>query len=213
MNDKKYIVTCEGKEVEVTEAVYKVSHTSAESEERVKRRKKTGRIIVCNLTAYGYIYKNRKYIVNPPEAEIVRKIFDLYLSGYGRLAISEMLTEETGDKWNAGKIRYILKNEKYIGDSLFQKTYTTEMLPFKGKRNNGELPKYYVEGTQEPIIDKETFHAVQELMLRREGNKWQRQTHIFTKMIVCGNCGHTFKRKIVNGRADTLPSLRNPKRL
>jgi Recombinase. len=111
-----------------------------------------------------------------------------------------MLTEETGDKWNAGKIRYILKNEKYIGDSLFQKTYTTEILPFKGKRNNGELPKYYVEGTHEPIIDKETFHAVQELMTSREGNKRQRQTHTFTKTIVCGNCGHTFKRKIVNGR-------------
>ena len=165
----------------------------------IRRRMENG-TYVCNLTAYGYIYKDRKYIVNPSEAEIVRKIFDLYLSGYGKLTISQMLTEETGDKWNAGKIRYILKNEKYIGDSLFQKTYTTEMLPFKGKRNNGELPKYYVEGTQEPIIDKETFHAVQELMLRREGNKWQRQTHIFTKMIVCGNCGHTFKRKIVNGR-------------
>ena len=165
----------------------------------IRRRMENG-TYVCNITAYGYIYNDRKYIVNPTEAEIVRKIFDLYLSGYGRLAISEMLTEETGDKWNAGKIRYILKNEKYIGDSLFQKTYTTEMLPFKGKRNNGELPKYYVEGTQEPIIDKETFYAVQDLMTRREGNKRRRQTHTFTKMIVCGNCGHTFKRKIVNGR-------------
>ena len=161
----------------------------------IRRRMENG-TYVCNLTAYGYIYKDRKYIVNPSEAEIVRKIFDLYLSGYGKLTISQMLTEETGDKWNAGKIRYILKNEKYIGDSLFQKTYTTEMLPFKGKRNNGELPKYYVEGTHEPIIDKEIFRAVQELMTSREGNKRQRQTHTFTKTIVCGNCVHTFKRKI-----------------
>ena len=164
----------------------------------IRRRMENG-TYVCNITAYGYKYKNRKYIINPDEAEIVKEIFELYLSGYGRLAISEMLAEKTGDKWNPEKIRYILRNEKYIGDSLFQKTYTTEMLPFKGKRNKGELPKYYVEGTQEPIIDKETFRAVQELISRREGTRRQKQDYTFTKMIVCGNCGHTFKRKIVNG--------------
>ena len=174
----------------------------------IRRRMENG-TYVCNITAYGYKYKNRKYIINPDEAEIVKEIFELYLSGYGRLAISEMLTEKTGVKWNPGKIRYILRNEKYIGDSLFQKTFTTEMLPFKGKRNKGELPKYYVEGTQEPIIDKETFRAVQELISRREGTRRQKQDYTFTKMIVCGNCGHTFKRKIVNGRTYWVCSNHN----
>ena len=174
----------------------------------IRRRMENG-TYVCNITAYGYKYKNRKYIINPDEAEIVKEIFELYLSGYGRLAISEMLAEKTGDKWNPEKIRYILRNEKYIGDSLFQKTYTTEMLPFKGKRNKGELPKYYVEGTQEPIIDKETFRAVQELISRREGTRRQKQDYTFTKMIVCGNCGHTFKRKIVNGRTYWVCSNHN----
>lgn len=174
----------------------------------IRRRMESG-IYVCSTAPYGYMRQKSKCIVDPDDAKIVKEIFELYLSGYGRHAISEMLAEKTGIKWNQGKIRYILRNEKYIGDSLFQKTFTPEILPFKSRHNNGELPKYYAEGTQEPIIDKETFRAVQELISRREGARRQKQDYTFTKMIVCGNCGHTFKRKIVNGKTYWVCSNHN----
>ena len=149
-------------------------------------------------SAYGYRYEDRKHIVDEAAVETVRRIFSDYLKGSGVKEIAEALTEETGEKWNATKVRYILGNERYIGNSMFQKKYTSEMLPFKKKRNKGELPRYYVEGTQEAIIDKDTFNAVQELLKQRENNTPQGHQYIFTKMIVCSNCGHSFKRAVIN---------------
>ena len=164
----------------------------------IQKRMQNGTYINCS-SAYGYRYEDRKHLVDEPAADTVRRIFSDYLSGSGVKEIAEALEEETGETWHATKIRYILGNERYIGDSMFQKKYNTETLPFRKKRNRGELPRYYVEGTQEPIINRETFNAVQELLKQRENNNPQGHQYIFTKKIVCSHCGHSFKRVVIKG--------------
>ena len=165
----------------------------------IQKRMQNGTYI-NRSSAYGYRYEDRKHLVDEPAADTVRRIFADYLNGSGVQTIAEALTEETGESWNYTKVRYILGNERYIGNSLFQKKYTTEMLPFKKKRNKGELPRYYVEGTQEAIIDNDTFNAVQELLKLRENTTPQGHQYIFTKKIVCNNCGHAFRRTVVSSK-------------
>ena len=80
---------------------------------------------------YGYRLVEKELMVYPEEAEIVRKIFDMYLSGKGmNLIVEELNSNNSGLKWTVSHIRYILTNEKYKGDTLMQKKFTPEVLPF-----------------------------------------------------------------------------------
>ena len=98
--------------------------------------------------------------------------------------------------WRHGTIRCILTNEKYIGDTLLQKRYTTDTLPFKAVRNRGEREQYYVKGTHEPIIEKTIFDNAQRMLAERNKPSGLSKEHSpFSKKIVCGNCGNTFRRK------------------
>ncbi len=149
-------------------------------------------------SAYGYEYKDGKHIQKDADAEIVQRIFKYYLNGYGFKAISRIMTEETKETWHPSKIRYILTNERYIGDSLFQKKYTGESFPFVLKENHGEADQYYVRDTQAAIIDKGTFDAVQRLYTSREKKGKSASNYSFSKMIKCNICGYGFKRVIKN---------------
>lgn len=95
--------------------------------------------------------------------------------------------------WNATTIKRMLRNEKYKGDALLQKTYTTDFLTKKKNINRGELPQYYVENNHEAIVDRETFDAVQQV-LENKGRK--SSTTIFSSKLVCGDCGHFFGSKV-----------------
>lgn len=142
------------------------------------------------------------------ESEVIKSIYELYLEGYGSSKISVFLNERqvpsnTGNRWTEKKVRYILSNEKYIGDLLLQKSFRTDHLTKKTKKNKGEKPQYYVENNHEPIISREIFEAVQrELERRRE--KHCRCTAIpkyaFTGKIQCGNCGKNYRRKVTVAR-------------
>ena len=113
-------------------------------------------------------------MINEPQAAIIRRIFDLYLSGVGKQSIANILNDEGvsrrygKDKWYESTVHYILNNERYMGDALLQKSYTTETLPFKRKMNKGELPKYYVENSNPPIVSREIYQAVQMLQNSRK---------------------------------------------
>lgn len=78
-----------------------------------------------------------------------------------------ILTGAGKTKWHTSTINKILRNEKYIGDALLQKTYTTDFLTKKRIKNNGTVPQYYVEGDHEAIIPKDIFLLVQEELVRR----------------------------------------------
>ena len=107
--------------------------------------------------------------VVPEEAEIVRKIFDLYVQGNGVRKIKRYLEEHgiktvTGKReWSTSTIDRMLSNEKYIGQVLMQKSYTPDFLTGKQVKNDGQLDMYLVEDAHEAIIDRETFDRVQKM--------------------------------------------------
>ena len=124
-----------------------------------KKRMESGQYNT-SCPAYGFRMINGELRINEDEAEVVRRIFDLYLQGYGKQSIANILNKENPDssrKWYVYGIDYILNNERYMGDAVLQKKYTTETLPFTRKRNRGEKTQYYVENSNVPIISKEIF--------------------------------------------------------
>ncbi len=165
----------------------------------IQKRMQDGTYLNSN-TPIGYKYTDKTFVIDEKEAETVRRIFGLYINGTGTHEIAGILSEETGVKWYSKTIRYILKNERYIGDAVFQKSYTTDTLPFERKLNKGEITKYYVKNTNEPIIDRDTFDLAQSIRRSRENRSPQGHKYTFSKMITCGNCGHLFKRIIVRGK-------------
>ncbi|MDQ0415782.1 recombinase family protein [Mesobacillus stamsii] len=112
------------------------------------------------------------------------------------------------DKWHTSNINQILRNEKYIGDALIQKTYTVDFLTKERVKNNGLVLQYYVENSHEAIIPREIFMLVQEELIRRRivhtspnGKKRTYSSkHCFSQMIICGTCGEVFRRVHWNNR-------------
>ena len=153
-------------------------------------------------------------VIDPEQAEIVKRIYREYLEGLSMDKISAgleadgILTGAGKPKWHTSTINKILRNEKYIGDALLQKTYTTDFLNKTRVKNNGIVPQYYVEGNHEAIIPKDIYLQVQEELVRRRvvktsanGKKRSyRRNHCFSQMIICGECGEMFRRLHWNNR-------------
>lgn len=139
------------------------------------------------------------FVINEEEAQTVRLIYKLFLSGLSLYQISKELKKRgmktaTGlDDWRVGAIKAILTNEKYKGDALLQKQYTMDFLTKKRKKNEGEIQQYYVEGHHEAIIDPATFDLVQVKMREREveGRRYS-GANVFASKIKCGDCGHWY---------------------
>lgn len=101
--------------------------------------------------------------------------------------------------WRHGTIRCILTNEKYIGDTLLQKHFSTDILPFRSVRNRGDKEQYYICKTHEPIIEESVFNNAQKMLAEREKpSGLANKNSPFRKKIFCGNCGSTFKLKKKN---------------
>ena len=98
--------------------------------------------------------------------------------------------------WQCTTVLYTLTNEKYMGDSLCQKTFTTAF-PFTQRQNHGEADQYYIENTHPAIITKGTFEKVQEL-LRQKSNRQKipRQIYPLSRKVYCGQCGTPFARRV-----------------
>ena len=158
---------------------------------------------ICPHSApYGYRIADGKLVVEPKEAAIVQRIFNLFLKGYGYSAICQELNRDFTSKnersslWRISAIQYILTNEKYIGDSLWQKSYNVS-LPFQKRRNKGEKEQFYLTNTHEPIICRNDFEAVQKIISERSCYFTPAdQTHTLSKRIYCQNCGSSFKRQV-----------------
>ncbi len=172
----------------------------------IENRMKAGTFIASH-TAYGYKLVNGEYVIEKKEAEIVKLIFESFLSGMGKKAIADMLNEMNAPKrkdvtsWRIATIEYILTNERYIGDALFQKTFKTETVPFIQKTNRGEKTRYYVENTNTPIISRADFEMVQKLIKNNslENQRKKAVTYPLTQKIRC-KCGSTFKPLTVNSK-------------
>ena len=134
----------------------------------IRERMREGKVCLNCTRFIGYDKdENGKLIVVESEAVIVKKIFELYLNGFGVRKIKKYL-EENGIKtvtgkevWSTSTIDRILSNEKYVGDVLMQKSFTEDFLTGKRKKNEGELAMYFIENDHEAIIGRDMFEAVQ----------------------------------------------------
>lgn len=153
---------------------------------------------------YGYDYIDGQMKINSEKAEIVKQIFNMYLQGLGVTEIADYLNEHNvavkkyAQKWKQLAILQILGNEKYVGDTLFQKRFASDTLPFTLVKNNGEKPQYYVKSTHEAIISREIYETVQKMMFERKLSDEAKIRHAypFRKKLYCGNCGYFYRRKV-----------------
>ena len=180
----------------------------------IQYRFQQGKVMVNANCFLGYDKDEEGHLViNPEQAEIVKRIFREYLEGASCQQIARglerdgVLTARGNTRWHDSAIRRILENEKYMGDALLQKTYTVDFLKKKHVKNNGDIPQYYVEDDHEAIIPKELFMKVQEEMARRgsqvdcKGRKRGFSSkHCFTGLIYCAECGEQFRRIHWNNR-------------
>ena len=166
-------------------------------------RKRFERGMPNSFCMYGYRWNGEKFIVVPEEAKIVRLIYDNFLHGMSAEQTEKQLADMgvksyTGQHFSNSSIRGILKNEKYTGNMLLQKEYTPSHIDHKSKRNNGELPQYWVADSHEAIVPLETFRAVQEEIKRRRELGALANPHIptscFTSRLKCANCGESYRR-------------------
>lgn len=153
--------------------------------------------VARNKKVFGYRYDGEKYIIQEDEAEIVRFIFKSMADGVAPSVIVKELNARGAKTWRGydfcyGNLATILRNEIYIGDRRMQKCFVADPIKHNKVKNRGELPQYYISDCHEPIIDKDTFDRVQEIMRQRADAV---PTYPFTKKIVCGTCGRQFTRK------------------
>ena len=139
----------------------------------------------------------------PEEAEIIRNIYQMFMDGKSVSAIAKHLSQQgipspAGKKeWQRATVYSILRNEKYKGSALLQKTFTVDFLQKKKKINEGEVPQYYVEHSHEAIIDPEEWERVQlELARRKDSPKRTYCNSPFTAKLVCGDCGEYYGSKV-----------------
>lgn len=155
---------------------------------------------------FGYDWVDGIMVINKEQAVVVKDIFADILKGTSTGAIAEKLnqqgiTTKRGKTWHGTTIRGIIKNEKYIGDTLFGKTFTDDS--FKRKVNRGDKNQYFIEGHHPAIIDKEIFKQAQQILIQnaksknivQEDDKYQNR-YCFSGKLKCVECGGTFKRRI-----------------
>lgn len=178
-------------------------------------RYQQGKVQVNHNHFLGYTKdENGNLIIDPEQAEVVKRIYREYLEGCSMKKICQhleadgVLTGAGRTKWYDSTINKILRNEKYMGDALLQKTYTTDFLTKKRVKNTGIVPQYYVEDDHEAIIPKEIFMQVQAELIRRrnvhaaKSGKKRRFSgnNCFSQIVCCGECGELYRRIHWNNR-------------
>jgi len=161
------------------------------------------------FTPYGYRYEDGQMVVDEKQAETVRWIFAQVLSGMSSAKIARTLNErgvpsKKNGRWESGVITGMIKNEKYVGDAIFQKTYTDDR--FNRHQNHGEKAQYYMKDHHEAIISREDFEAANTVIERNgmekgivRGETKYLNRYAFSGKILCGECGAAFKRTMAGG--------------
>ena len=173
----------------------------------IVKRMELGEYVDSNAP-YGYRLVNKELEVYEPEAQIVRWIYDMYLQGWSTSELARHLTEQGiltklgKEKWTSSKIKYILTNERYIGDCKYQKTFRETTVPFKQKKNRGQEDMFYAKATHTALLDESIFRSVQSLLEKRQqqfGKTAEFNTYPLTSRIRCSECGSFYRRKIRGG--------------
>lgn len=149
------------------------------------------------------------------EATVIREIFERYYAGDSLTGICTYLNNnqivppgKKKDRWYPSTLQTILRNEKYKGDVLTQKTFCSDLLSHKREKNTGQLAQHYLENHHEAIIDRELFDKVQAEYARRNAKKVIKtdgtqetqkkgrynSKYALTDILVCGHCGAPYRR-------------------
>ena len=180
------------------------SLSASENQKWIVRNKFMKGEIVNLRHLFGYEISKDGIRVNEEEAELVKKMFEMYAEGISIREIT-VYANESGlhplfsNEWIPTKVRRILANEKFSGNSLFQKKYRNNHIEKREIPNRGELEKYYAEETHERIVDDDIFKIVQDRIIATSQPFRNRYKGLFSSKIICGNCGKVFKRCISRG--------------
>ena len=183
-----------------------------------KRKFERGDYFVDYKRFMGYRCENGNLEIIPEEAQTIRMIFYMYLMGKTLNQIKDELEKEniktaTGkDNWSTYVIQKMLKNEKYAGCTLMQKTYCPNYVTGIRKINRGEVDQYFMEDTHPAIVSKDIYQRVQEEMYKREriiykedgtteiSRKAYSGKYLFSNLLVCGHCGASYRRRTERGK-------------
>ncbi|MDD3882591.1 MAG: recombinase family protein [Eubacteriales bacterium] len=170
----------------------------------MRKRFSDGKVSMAYSQFLGYEKgADGKPAVNENEAETVRLIYRLFLEGKTPFGIRDAL-EAAGirspkgkGKWSVTTINSILRNEKYKGDALLQKSFTVDFLTKTMKPNRGELPSYYVKESHPAIIPADEFDMVQaEIERRSHQGRGYSGNGLFSSKLFCADCGGIYGAKV-----------------
>jgi len=173
---------------------------------------KEGKVMMSCNNIMGYkMGENREWLIDHERARVINLIDMAFLSGMSILQIKKMLESQKikspkgKDTWQTGTIKRILQSEKYLGDVLLQKTFVEDMLTHKVKKNEGELPQYYVKDHHPAIRSRETGYLIKAEFARRNAKKSNDTTqgirkgkysgqYALSELMICGECGTPYRR-------------------
>ena len=183
-----------------------------------QRKFEKGDIFTKYKSFMGYTCVDGEIAIVPEQAEVVRKIFELYLQGLSLGQIKSYLesqgikTAMGKDTWDTKTIHKMLKNEKYKGDTMLQKTITEDFMTGKKIKNTGQRNRYYIKDSHPAIVSAEVFDKVQEEMEKRarfvsnedgtletRGSKYNGK-YLLGNLLVCGDCGMSYRRRTERGK-------------
>jgi DNA invertase Pin-like site-specific DNA recombinase len=174
----------------------------------IQKRFQSGESKRINTPCYGFRNNESESLyINNSEAQVIQKIFHSYLNGNSINGIVKELSHEkilspTGKSaWSLATVDSILSNFKYVGDVLLQKTFVSDTLTHKAKKNKGEFEQYMVKNNHQGIVTRQIFDAVQEERIKRslvnlvENEKPSRyNSKGLSGLIECSECGRNYTR-------------------
>lgn len=140
--------------------------------------------------------------INEEQAKVVNYIYNSYIAGKSPSTIANALTEKNiptpggKTKWTYNNIISILTNEKYKGSAILQKKYTIDFLTKKSKKNEGEVPQYYVKDSHPAIIEEDEWELVQQEISRRKKLGVRNYDSVLSSKLICGECGSGYGPKV-----------------
>ena len=211
----RMIRMCRNKKIDlvITKSISRFARNTVDCLEYVRQLKDLGIGVIFEKENINTMTMTSEFMIVPEEAETVKLIFNMYLDGYTLLNIADTLMAQgrrtaTGKNiWSKGEVQRILKNEKYVGDALLQKSFTVDCITHKVVKNNGERPMYLVTDHHTPIVDRDTFNRVQQELARRtskrkisdktktEQGKYSGK-YALSELLICGHCGTPYRRRV-----------------
>ena len=170
-----------------------------------QKRIESGKFNTCKAP-YGFRLQSGQLVIEEHEASVVRQIFDMFLNGNSREEIAAALrtanapTRKDVAVWSGSTVYHILRNERYAGNALLGKFYTTDTFPHRKMQNRGEREQRFIYNINPSIVTTDVFERTQALLKRRDTKVAARKERTYEKLLQCPRCGCSLKRKTSSGK-------------